>query len=137
MNQTLVSSCVCVCVSCQSRGAEAAVILPLQALRKCRPATIPLFGEDGLAGPQPCPCLPTPPPSGSLGFKFQTLTNDYGHFPSGTDGTQPERAYHSTFPLGLDLWQDLCCGRTVGPYSLLLTQAGCVYILSQFTSLLL
>lgn len=41
---------------------------------------------------------------------------------------QPLLTYHSRLPLGLDLWQDLCYGRTMGPYFLLLTQAGCLSV---------
>lgn len=46
---------------------------------------------------------------------------------------QPLLAYHSRLPSEVDLWQDPRCGRTLGPYFLLLTQTGCVYILCQFT----
>lgn len=52
-------------------------------------------------------------------------------------GMQPLLAYHSRLPLGFDLQQALCYKRTLEPSFLLLIQAGCVYIRSQFLSLLL
>lgn len=55
-------------------------------LRKLRTADRPRLERPGLPGPEHGP---GPASSCSLRFRFQTLTNDRKHRPSGTDGMQP------------------------------------------------
>ena len=81
---------VCVCVSGPGLRGQGTVIIPVQAPRKCRPTAIPVWRAQACSGslvlPPPHAPAPSSPCGNSPGFKFQTLTNDCRHFPSGTGG---------------------------------------------------